>query len=135
MPLEDSLQRDLYDYLTGFLNSGNHSIEKSDIASGRVDIFITADGFRFIIEVKRELTNASFENLKESYASQATEYQNTNIRLSILLVLDLTDKKNGVAHVTDQVRAYSIKRPGEQSQRGLVIIRVPGNKLPPSKLK
>lgn len=134
LPTEDKLQQDYYNFLASFLSSGSVQIEQSNIASGRADIFLTVEGYYFVIEVKRELSNASFDNIIESYASQTTEYQNTGIRLGILLVLDLTEKKHGVAHVTEQVQAYAIQRVNEKSKRGIVIVRIPGNKLRPSEL-
>ncbi len=51
LPHESELQLDLFDYLVGALDCP--LIEVSGIASGRTDIFIPFDGFRFVIEVKR----------------------------------------------------------------------------------
>ncbi|MBF0415570.1 MAG: hypothetical protein HQL79_07360 [Magnetococcales bacterium] len=134
LPTEDKLQQDYYNYLIGFYPSGSIQIEQTDISSGRADLTVNSLGYRIVIEVKRELSDASFEHLKKAYISQTTEYQNTGIRLGILLVLDLTDKPNGVAHVTEQVKAVVIQRENEQSKRGVVIVRVPGNKHYPSAL-
>lgn len=134
LPKEDRLQRDYCDYLVGNFNSGSVKMEQSNIASGRADIFVTAQGYRFIIEIKRERSDASFENLYKSYANQTMEYTNTGVLLGILLVLDLTEKSGGVAPVTEQVQAYAIPRKNETSKRGIVIVRVPGNRLRPSKL-
>ncbi len=134
LPTEDKLQQDFFNFIYGIINSGITKIEQCDIASGRADITVTTDGYRFVIEVKRESSDASFDNLKKLFINQTTEYQNTGIRLGILLVLDLTEKKNGIAHVTEQVQAVVVQRPNESSKRGIVIVRIPGNKVRPSDL-
>ncbi|MBF0185546.1 MAG: hypothetical protein HQM06_14330 [Magnetococcales bacterium] len=134
LPTEDKLQQDFFSFICGIINSGSTQIELCDIASGRTDITVTAGGYRFVIEVKRESSDASFDNLKKLFINQTTEYQNTGIRLGILLVLDLSDKKGGTAHVTEQVQAVVVQRPNESSKRGVVIVRIPGNKVRPSDL-
>jgi hypothetical protein len=42
-----------------------------------------------VIEVKREMSDSSFDTITDSYAAQCTDYQNVSIRLGYLLVLDL----------------------------------------------
>ncbi|MBF0612030.1 MAG: hypothetical protein HQL55_12995 [Magnetococcales bacterium] len=134
LPTEDKLQQDFHSFLIGLVNSGNTQAEAWDIAAGRADITVTAGGYRFVTEIKREIQDASFDNLRLSFANQTVEYQNTGIRLGILLVLDLTEKSPGVAHVDEQVQACVVQRPNQRSKRGVVIIRVPGNKIRPSDL-
>ncbi|MBF0154637.1 MAG: hypothetical protein HQL64_12925 [Magnetococcales bacterium] len=134
-PTENALQDDFHDFLVGNLGDGpSITCESRGIGGGRADILVSLPPYRLIIEIKRERSDASFETLIRNYQHQTVEYQNTNLRLGILMVLDLTDKIHGVAHVRDQVHPVVIRRPGESLDRGLVVVRIPGNRLSPSKL-
>jgi hypothetical protein len=63
------------------------------------------------------------------------EYGNTSAKLSILLVLDLTDKSHGVGSFESQVKHQISSAPLDQEKRGVVIIKVPANRLTPSAVK
>ncbi len=130
-PHERRLQEDYQDYMAGLI-PGLIDTERSNVAGGRADVVFAGAPHRLVVEVKRELRDASFDSIFGQYQGQATEYQNTNIRLGLLLVLDLTDKPGGAAHITEQVEARLVRRAGEHQDRGLVAVRVPGNRRRPS---
>ena len=135
-PKEEALQNDYFQFMIGALGASSAlHIELADIASGRADIAFSFNRIRFVAEVKRELSDASFDALLDAYSGQALEYQNTNIRIGFLLVLDLTDKNQGTAHVVDQVRPFLIQRPNESSKRGVVVVKISGNKPLPSEIQ
>lgn len=130
-PHERRLQEDFQDFMSSML-LGILDTERPNVAGGRADVVFAKPPHRLVVEVKRELQDASFEALFRAYQGQAAEYQNTNIRLGLLLVLDLTEKPSGAVHITEQVEARLVQRPGENQRRGLVAVRVPGNRPRPS---
>lgn len=132
-PKEARLQEDLHQFLIGSLGT-SVVVEKMDVAGGRADVCLFHMGMRLIIEVKREDRDISFESLSHSYSAQSTEYQNTNLRLGFLAVLDLSQKPSGSKHVSELVHEEIVLRPGERTPRGLVILRIPGNRKVPSGL-
>ncbi len=132
LPKEDALQRDYFDFMYGQLMVT--AVEVSNIGGGRADVLFQHKGSRIISELKKEEKYCSFENLKKEYAAQSSEYQNTNVRLGILLVLDLTGKEDGAGHISNQVKVVDIVRKGEESPRNLVIVKVPGRRRTPSQL-
>ncbi len=114
---------------------GGCSIEVSNVAAGRVDVQFVHDGDRLVTEVNRENHDCSFDALTKSYASQASEHQNTNIRLGFLLVLDQTQPhRKGIPHLNDLVFPRKLVRSGETEPRWVIIVKVPGRRLVPSSL-
>lgn len=132
LPKEDSLQEDYFGYMNSQLMGS--SVEVSNVGGGRADVLFQYKGSRIVSELKKEEDNCSFDHLKKKYAAQGTEYQNTNARLGILLVLDLTPKDGEVGHITSLVKVVDIVRQGEASPRNLVIVKVPGRRKTPSQL-
>lgn len=132
LPKEDSLQADYFEYMNCQLMGS--SVEVSNISGGRADVLFQYKGARIISELKKEEDNCSFDHLVKKYAAQGSEYQNTNVRLGFLLVLDLTPKDGEVGHITTLVKVVDIVRQGEESPRSLVIVKVPGRRKTPSQL-
>lgn len=129
-PGEAALQRDLRAFLTAYAHV---QIEISDVGSGRADIYLPQYGalpfFRFVIEVKRvetQWSNAAIHN----FLDQTVAYQQTDVRLGFLAVLDLSKRQPGFPHLTDCLYADAT-RCGTDIRRA-VVIRVPGNKFSPS---
>lgn len=97
---------------------------------------LKATGERIVIEVKREMQNASFDAIAKNYAGQTTEYQNISIRLGFLLVLDLTEaKRTGATHIRSLVECRKIVRTGEDEPRYIVMVKVPGRRYSPSAVR
>jgi hypothetical protein len=71
-------------------------VEVPEVAGGRVDVLLRFDDVRFVVEIKRELHDASAEGLPQ-YIGQSVLYHSTDMRLGLLLVLDLTEKPSGPA--------------------------------------
>lgn len=131
LPLESALQDDYFRWLS--TQSASGEIEATNLGGGRADVVLKTTGERMVIEVKREMQDASFDFLAKSYAGQTTEYQNVSIRLSFLLVLDLTKaKRDGTPHIRSLVECRSIYRTGETEPRHVVIVKVPGRRYLPS---
>lgn len=129
-PGEKALQTDFWSYLIGFYGNRVHR-EVSDIATGRVDVILFFPRHQFIAEIKRELRDAQPSNLKK-FLGQTTIYQATNIRLGLLLVLDLTDKSKGIQHLEQNVWVETHQVGSFADTRYVVVFRVPGNRIYPS---
>ncbi|MGP9790982.1 hypothetical protein [Roseinatronobacter sp. NSM] len=130
VPLEDELQEDLYDYLNSILVC---DLERIDISSGRTDIYIPCNGFRLIIELKR-LAAAWTEAAIAPLLRQTTAYHQTDIRLGVLGILDLSDRPAGVPHLDQCIYVQKREVSGEPN-RTAVVMRVPGNARTPSDSK
>jgi len=108
-------------------------MEPTNLGGGRADVALKATGERMVIEIKREMDDASFDSLASHYAGQTTDYQNVSIRLGFLLVLDLTAPKlEGTPHIRSLMQCRSIQRLGETEPRHVVIVKVPGRRYLPS---
>jgi hypothetical protein len=130
LPLESALQDDYFRWLATQTAAGE--IEATNLGSGRADVALKTTGERIVIEVKRELQDASFDALTKSYAGQTSDYQNVSIRLGFLLVLDLTEaKRAGTPHMRSLVECRSVLRAGEDAPRYVVIVKVPGRRYTP----
>lgn len=133
IPKESDLQNDYYRWLC--TQSASGELEATNIGGGRADVVLKETGERIVIEIKREEVDSSFEALASAYASQATDYQNTSIRLGFLLVLDLTTPNSeGTPHIRSLVHTQDIQRNREDFIRKIVIIKVPGRRRRPSDL-
>ncbi len=125
-PKEAALQLDLHDYLTA---SGSVDIEKSSVASGRADLYIPDVGFRFVTEVKRLFDD--WDSELEPFIAQTAAYQQTDVRLGFLAVLDLTTREPGTPHFSDCIFTRIRTFPSSDERR-VVVVRVPANKATPS---
>lgn len=131
LPPESALQDDYFRWLS--TQSASGEMEPTNIGSGRADVVLKTTGERIVIEIKREMKDASFESLSKNYAGQTTDYQNVSIRLGFLLVLDLTGPKlEGTPHIRSLVQCHSIQRTAETEPRQVVIVKVPGRRYLPS---
>jgi len=131
LPKEERLHTDYYEFLVGNLMS-SVKVEVSDVASGRVDVYINFGNLRFSAEVKRDEDDCSFAALRQKYIGQSAEYSNTNVRLGLLLVLDLTPKPHGAGDIRNKVAVESVTTPGDSEARGIVVVVVPGRRRTPS---
>ncbi|MBY5705801.1 hypothetical protein HFO38_24310 [Rhizobium leguminosarum] len=130
MPLEKELQSDLLAFLhRGNMPSGD---EIRGVAGGRADIEVKIDRHRFIIEVKRELSDASFDNILRSYGAQAKTYQATNVKVGFLFVLDLSKNVQSTPDIENCIQIRRGVLFDDGIDRGMILLRMPGNRIPPS---
>lgn len=129
---EKDLQLDLAEW---FIASGVYglSFEAQHVGGGRIDLMFTFDGFRFVLELKREVTDTTHESVKQ-YLRQAGSYQTTDIAVGMLVVLDLGNDPLS-PHMRDNVWIDQVPS-GELhgTDRFLAVVRVPGNRKSPSRL-
>ena len=130
--LEDDLQQHLIDWLYATDLYG-YTIESQHVGGGRIDLMFTFEGFRFVVELKREKQDASRTGLA-AYLQQAGAYQVTGIAVGMLVVLDLTAEPLA-PHMRDNVWVDVLPPtdPGG-TERHVCVVRVPGNRRSPSRL-
>lgn len=133
----DAKEKDLQDDLIDWFRGNEHAdpiIEPQDIGGGRAELVFILDGYRFVIELKREQSDASKESLRE-YLPQTTAYQTTSIPVGILIVLNLTSRGFPV-QLRDNVWVEQIPPPEVGgTDRFVLVVRIPGNKVSPSRLR
>lgn len=134
-PLENELQKDYFQYMNSTLLHGNTTVEKNDVAGGRVDVCFSFGKYNISAEIKRDWEDCSFDAIRTKYLGQAAEYSNTDVKLGFLLVLDLTPKPNGVRSIEDSVKVEIIEKENDPIKRAVVVIIVPGMKKTPSNVK
>lgn len=132
---EDALQKDYYLYMGAVPSNGKIDVEVKDIAGGRADVVINHIDHQFVFEVKRELHNSSFENIRKQYLGQASEYQNTGPKLGGLLVLDLTNNKGSIGAIEDNVKLELINDEAGKPVRAVLVVKVVGNRTTPSHIR
>lgn len=103
-------------------------LEERDVAAGRADLSVTRS-HRLVIEVKRELSDASRPALHAAYGGQAAAYSAGGPRISLELVLDLTDHSDGVPSLANSVWVDEVIAGGEI--RHVVTVVVRGNRPTP----
>lgn len=135
LPVEKDLQQDYYYFVSGNISAGDIRVEMSDVASGRADVYFSFGAIKYVAEIKRELYDSSFEALRTKYLGQAAEYQNTNVKLGFLLVLDLTEKRQGAGDIKTHVKVEILDATEISGQCAVVVIRVPGRRIIPSQVK
>lgn len=132
----DALEGELQQHLIEWFRASGFTdlvVEAQQIGAGRIDLMFSFEGFRFVIELKREQDNAKREGLS-LYLRQAGAYQVTNIAIGMLIVLDLTADR-----LPDHMRDHSwvdVVPPSEigGTDRYIVVMRIPGNRTAPSRL-
>lgn len=131
--LEVELARDLKSWLEGNY-PGSVLAEVREIGGGRTDLIVQFDAFRLVMELKRELDDASRGGLG-GYLPQVAAYESTDVALGMLVVLDLTPKPTAPANLRDNVWVDVVEGPSAGDRpRFVVAVRVPGNRESPSAL-
>lgn len=133
---EGDLQQDVFDYLLGSRFAGFVEWEKSNVASGRVDIRVNYGDIRLPIEIKKELRDVSEDHIKSMYIAQAQTYTASYDQLGFFMVLDLTDKELEEPSVNIQDHFYLAHvKPQDNIKVNypdyVTVILVTGNRLTP----
>jgi hypothetical protein len=127
--LEDALQQDYREWMAGNGLNGILDIEVGHVAAGRIDVRFTFGTDRIITEVKRDEAPFNPGGL-DKHLNQAGAYQVSNVRLGILLVLDLSDKSAGQGRSFERSVWVTPKPVLEEGDlpRDIVVVVVPGNR-------
>lgn len=136
-PLEQSLQHALYTCLhMQVFGFPQHTVvtELPDVATGRADIAVIFSTWRNVIEVKRELADASRAGLC-AYLGQAASYLLTGPRIGFLVVLDLCSQKGWALTLEDNCWVETIQTASDNVPRKVLVFRIPGCRKTPSSVK
>lgn len=133
-PLEEELQRACWHFLRlqahGF---PHHQIirELNDVGGGRADIAIVRPQHRLVIEIKRELADASREGISK-YLGQTAAYELTGPRIGFLVVLDLVSQRGWPLTLEDNCWVEQVQAPNDTVPRTVCVWRIPGARRTPS---
>lgn len=136
-PLERELQKSLWHSLCLSADGiPQHQIQREtpDIGAGRADISITRPHWRCVIEIKRELVDASREGIRK-YLGQAASYLLTGPKLGFLVVLDLCSQRDWSLTVEDNCWIEQVQGATDSAPRMIVVWRIPGGRPAPSSVK
>lgn len=137
VPLERELQKSLWHSLCLSADGiPQHQIQREtpDIGAGRADISITRPDWRCVIEIKRELVDASREGIRK-YLGQAASYLLTGPKLGFLVVLDLCSQRAWSLTVEDNCWIEQVQGAADSAPRVIVVWRIPGGRPAPSSVK
>ncbi len=134
---EKDLQQDVFDFLLGTRIANFLELEKTNVASGRVDIRVNFGEIRFPIEIKKELRDVSEDHIKSAYIAQAQTYAASYDQLGFFMVLDLTEKakQQPPVNIRDHFYLTHLKPQENITVRYpdyITVILVTGNRLTPS---
>ncbi|HEY1977714.1 MAG TPA: hypothetical protein VGG89_14265 [Candidatus Baltobacteraceae bacterium] len=127
-PVEGKLENDLYLALSMIFRS---DIQRRAVSAGRTDIVIREHNFNFVIEVKRTFDEWSIA--VPGFLGQTTAYQQADVKIGVLSILDLTERDAGVPGFEYCFEVHERTIPNE-SGRWALVMRVPGNRTLPSKM-
>lgn len=91
LPGEDVLADSLDDAL--YFAGLNSKAEIANVGGGRVDVLVEFQRCRFAIEVKRELSHHTNDQLVSKYGAQAVQYAATDVTAVFLAVLDYVERQ------------------------------------------
>jgi hypothetical protein len=131
-PLEEELQHDFLNFLMGSPLAGSCTAEARDLGGGRVDILFTYTWVKTTAELKRSFPNQTPEQLVDRYGPQAISYQGTTVSFSMLMVLDLFDRKGAQPNIRDQISVHYRTVAESGVENAVVLFRVQGMRHTPS---
>lgn len=130
---EFDLQQDLWQWLSGNFRHGEILDEVEGIATGRADLYAGCGGHRFVIELKRH--HGYFDRTTaKGYCNQAASYQNTNVKLGFLGVLEIADRIGPPPSLEECIWYDAVVPINSSVARHLIIFKVPGNLISPSSM-
>jgi hypothetical protein len=132
-PLEKELGKDLRQYLMG--QGLRVELEVNNVGAGRVDVAWRPHDELITLELKRDWTDFTWDAYQAEFLPQAISYQVSGPPLNFLVVLDLTDKPQGLAAFSACYEVRTVPGPAvDPRPRTVIMLRVQGNKRSPSSL-
>ncbi|EKN5950062.1 TPA: hypothetical protein PXP68_004512 [Yersinia enterocolitica] len=130
---EFELQQDLWQWLSGNYRECDVLDEVEGIGTGRADLFATFGGHRFVLEMKRHYGHLD-RVAAQKYCNQAATYQNTNVKLGFLGVLELSNRSGPPPSLEECIWYESVLPENSNVVRHLIVFRVVGNLNSPSSM-
>jgi len=132
--MEDVFRDNMLQYLNALNYLGAEVIKEPQLAGGRIEIYYKG----LIVELKVEKAISERDQLIKKYGKQPVAYSSGNSKqLSILVILDLTEKKlppaapqNNVMLITPELHGFENSTPSFPSKQVVVIFD--GNTKKPS---
>ena len=136
---EKVFQKDLYNRLRTTTRAHYYRMEMSNMGSGgRMDIVYEENNTLFPIEVKRESTLSTWEEVERNYVPQAQMYTTPYNQLGFLVIFDISSKTVGpLPDIRDRVDILQHKPVYALAGRYpdyIVGIIIPANRVVPSAL-
>lgn len=130
---EFELQQDLWQWLSGNYSECEILGEVEGIGTGRADLFATFGGHRFVLEMKRHRGHVDRTTAKQ-YCDQAATYQNTNVKLGFLGILELSNRSGPPPSLEECIWLETVLPENSNIIRHLIVFRVIGNLKTPSSM-
>jgi hypothetical protein len=105
--------------------------EVRDIGGGRVDVAAFYERSTLVCELKREDTDVS-ANGQRRHLLQAAAYQDSDVAVGFLLVLDQRARTGPAPHLRSNVHVVVLDEAALGGARHVVLLVVPGNQTPAS---
>ena len=109
--------------------------EARAIGHGRADVAFDMGLITIVAELKKTNHNRTLEELLEDHGLQATAYQRSNVRLGLLVVLDLLDRGGTGEHFSASSKLLEKTPPGTTTPYSVAVFRIQGRKTTPSAIK
>jgi len=132
---EADLQKDYLATVQAGTGGGGVRSEARAIGHGRADVAFDMGLVTIVAELKKTDRNRTLEELLDDYGLQATAYQRSNVRLGLLVVLDLVDRGGTSDHFSASSKLLEKTPPGTTTPYSVAVIRIQGRKSTPSLIK
>lgn len=132
---EADLQNDYLATVQAGTGGGGVRSEARAIAHGRADVAFDMGLVTIVAELKTTDRHRTLEQLLDDHGLQATAYQRSNVRLGLLVVLDLVDRGGTGEHFSASSKLLEKIPPGTTSSYSVAVVRVQGRKSTPSSIK
>lgn len=132
---EANLQDDYLATVRAGTGGGGVRSEARAIGHGRADVAFDMSLVTIVAELKKNNGNRTLEELLDDHGLQATAYQRSNVRLGLLVVLDLVDRGGTGEHFSASSKILEKTPPGTTTPYSVAVFRIQGRKTTPSSLK
>ncbi len=132
---EADLQDDYLATVQAGTGGGGVRSEARAIGHGRADVAFDMGLVTIVAELKKTDRNRTLEELIDDHGLQATAYQRSNVRLGLLVVLDLVDRGGTGEHFSTSSKLLEKTPPGTTTPYSVAVFRVQGCKTTPSSIK
>lgn len=134
-PDEADLQADYLATMRTATAGGGIRVEARGIGHGRADVVFDQSLISIVAEIKKTHHNRTLKQLLDDHGLQAASYQRTNVRLALLVVLDLFDRGGTGDHfevlsvVLEKVPSFTT------TPYSVAVFRIQGRKRTPSRVR
>lgn len=133
--VEADLQVDYLATVQAGTGGGGVRSEARAIGHGRADVAFDMGLVTIVAELKKIDRSRTLEELLDDHGLQATAYQRSNVRLGLLVVLDLVDRGGTGEHFSASSKLLVKTPPGTTTPYSVAVFRIQGRKSTPSSAK